>query len=105
MKLLIKITTAVTIAVLFSTSINASCFDLNDESYIDDIPYSTAEIYNEKIAEQNLAEFSFEEEQYIDDITINTKCISAQCLYQTAISIEFNFDEEQYIDDIEFYVL
>ena len=89
-------------AVLFSTSINPSNQNFNEETYIDDIPFSTAEVYNEKIAEQNLAEFSFEEEPYIDDISINTKCISAQCLYQTAISIEFNFDVEQYIDDIEF---
>ena len=52
------------------------------------------------MAEQQLAEFDFEEEQYINDITIDTRCISAACFYQEAISVDFNFKEEEYIDDI-----
>jgi len=101
MKSLTKITAIIAATVLFSISVNASMINFNEETYIDDIPFSTTEIYNELIAEKNLTEFSFEEEEYIDDITINTECVSAKCKYQKAISVEFNFEDEQYIDDIE----
>ena len=67
MKSLIKITAAIAVAILFSTSINASPIYFSEESYIDDIPFSTTEVYNEIITEQQLAEFDFEEEEYIVD--------------------------------------
>ena len=101
MKSLIKTITTIAIAIIFSVNLNASQINFTEESYIDDVPFSTSEIYNEIIAEQQLAKFDFEEEEYINDITINTKCISVECLYQEAISVEFNFEEEQYIDDID----
>jgi len=100
MKSLIKITAAIAIAIIFSVNLVASPINLSEETYIDDIPFSTSEVYNEIITEQQLADFNFEEEKYIDDITIDTKCISTQCLYQKAIAVEFNFEEEQYINDI-----
>ena len=101
MKSLIKITAAIAIAIIFSVNLNASTINFSEESYINDIPFNTTEIYNEIIVDQNLTEFDFEEEEYIDDIPVDTKCISTQCLYQEAISVEFNFEEEQYIDDIK----
>jgi hypothetical protein len=101
MKTLTKITALIAIAIIFSVNLNASPVNFNEESYIDDIPFNTTEIYNEIITENQLADFSFEEEQYIDDIPFNTECISAYCQYQKAISVEFNFEEEQYINDIE----
>lgn len=100
MKTLTKITTLIAIAMIFSANLNASPVNFNEESYIDDISFSTTEVYNEIIAEQNLTEFNFEEEEYIDDIPVTTVCITTQSLYQEAISVEFNFEEEQYIDDI-----
>ena len=102
MKSLIKITSAIAVAIIFSVNLNASSINFNEETYIDDIPFSTTEVYNEIITEQKLTEFNFEEEEYIDDIIVDTKCISAQCLYQKAVSVEFTFEEEQYIDDIDF---
>ena len=101
MKSIIKITAAITIAIIFSVNLNASPISFNEELYIDDIPFSTSKVYNEIMTEKYLAEFDFDEEDYIDDITINTRCISANCRYQKAISVEFNFEDEQYIDDIE----
>lgn len=101
MKSLIKITAAMAVAIIFTTNINASTSSFNEETYIDDIPFSTSEVYNEIITEQQLADFNFEEELYIDDIPFNTQCISDNCLYQKAIAVEFNFEDEQYIDDIE----
>ena len=101
MKTITTITILIAIAIMFSVNLNASPVNFNEESYIDDIPFSTTEIYNEIITEQELADFSFEEEQYIDDIPFNTECISVNCLYQKAIAVEFNLVDEQYIDDIE----
>ena len=100
MKTITTITALIAIAIIFSVNLSASASSFSEESYIDDIPFSTTEVYNEIITEQQLAEFDFEEEEYIDDIPVDTKCISTQCLYHKAISVEFNFDEEQYIDDI-----
>ncbi len=108
MKTLLKTTALlVTLTVLFSVNLNASGIEFDEESYIDDIPFNTEEVYNDIIAEQSLVEFNFEEEGYIDDIPFNTECISANCLFNQAISVEFDFEEETYIDDIEasvFYV-
>jgi len=50
----------------------------------------------------NASPVTFNQESYIDDIQFDTECVSVQCKYQKAISIEFNFEEEEYIDDIEF---
>ena len=88
--------------ILFSyTNAFANPTNFKDESYIDDIPFNTTEIYNEIITEQQLAEFTFEEEEYINDIPFDTKSISAECLYRRAISVEFSLEEEQFINDIE----
>jgi len=101
MKTITKITALIAIAIMFSVNLNASPVTFNEESYIDDIPFSTTEIYNEIIIKQQLADFTFEEEQYINDIPFNTDSISANSQYQKAIAVEFNFEEELYIDDIE----
>lgn len=87
-------------AIMFSINLNASSVNFTEESYIDDIPFDTTEIYNEIMREQELVSYTFDEEEYIDDIPFDTECISAQCKYQKAISVKFNFDEEAYIDDI-----
>ena len=101
MKTLTTITALIAIAIMFSANLNATPINFSEESYINDIPFSTSEVYNEIITEQQLSEFDFEEEEYIDDIPVDTKCISTNCLYQEAISVEFAFEEEEYIDDIK----
>ena len=68
MKTITTITALIAIAIMFSVNLNASPVTFNEESYIDDIPFSTSEVCNEIITEQKLADFNFEEEQYIDDI-------------------------------------
>lgn len=108
MKTLLKTTALlVTLTILLSVNLNASIFNFSEEKYIDDIPFNTTEIYNNLIGEQTISEFDFEDERYINDIPFDTECISIDCLYQEAISIEFQIEEEEYIDDIEasvFYV-
>jgi len=101
MKTLTTITALIAIAIMISANLNASPVNFAEESYINDIPFNTTEVYNDIIAEQTLAQFDFKEEQYIDDIPFNTECVSTNCLYQKAISVEFNFEEEQFINDIE----
>ncbi len=103
MKTLLKTTALlVTLTVLFSINLVASGIEFDEESYINDIPFNTEDVYNEFIAERNLCEFTFEEEGYINDIPFNTECVTADCLYREAVSIDFQLKEEEYIDDIPF---
>lgn len=109
MKTLLKTTTLlVTLTVLFSTNLNASVFNFNEEQYIDDIPFNTESVTADSLYKEAVSvEFQFEEEEYIDDIPFNTKCVSINYLFYKAILVNFDFDEEIYIDDIEasvFYI-
>ena len=103
MKTLVKTTSLiVTLTILFSLNLNASVFNFTEEKYIDDIPFNTNEVFTNIISEQNLAEFNFEDEEYIEDIPFNTECVTSDCLYKQAVSIDFQLDEDRYIDDIPF---
>lgn len=53
-------------------------------------------------ANLNASAFNFVEESYIDDIPFDTGYITANCIYQKAVSVDFQFEEEEYIDDIPF---
>ena len=100
--LTITLTTLATLAILFSADLNASEYYFSEESYIDDIPFNTVEIYQDNVTDQELAEFSFEEEEYIDDIPGDTVCLTPSCKYKEAVSVDFQLEEEEYIDDITF---
>ena len=103
MKTLVKTTALiVTLTILFSTTAFASIFSPVKGVFINNKPNASEEIYNDFTTENNLLEFTFEEEKYIDDIPFDTKCISINCLFQAAISIDFTIEEEEYIDDIPF---
>ena len=90
------------LAILFTVNLTAANLNFTDEAYIDDIPFSTKEVYDDVMNERNLQQFDFGDEEYIDDIPFDTHCISTQCFYQRAIRVDFNFEEEAYIDDIPF---
>ncbi len=84
-----------------STTSLTSCEMLDEELFINDIPFSTGNMvanihYNEAMGET----FNMEEESYIDDIPFNTECISVDCQYQTAMGVVFNLSEEDTILDI-----
>jgi len=51
---------------------------------------------------KNWLEFNYEEEGYIDDIPFETECVTLECLYHEAVSVDFEHEEEEYIDDIPF---
>jgi len=101
MKTLIKTSALlITFTLLLTLSISASVFNFTEESYINDIPFDTEEVYNDFVVDQQLVDFDFEEESYINDIPFDTACISANCKYSKAMLVEFNFEEETYIDDM-----
>ena len=103
MKTLKKITALISIlTVIFTVTLSASNINSKDEAYIDDIPFDTKKVFDEIMNERNLEAFKLEEETYIDDIPFDTECVTIDCRYQQAISIDFHFEEEAYINDIPF---
>lgn len=84
-------------------------FCLDDERYIDDIPFNTKEVYREACCEHGFTgngfvDFMLEEEAYIDDIPFNTGSVAESVIYgsmhEFVEEIPFELEEEEYIDDI-----
>jgi len=81
-------------------------FSIDEEMYIDDIPFETEEIVvamgssDVKMPLSYMA-FSLDEEAYIDDIPFDTEEIASAAL-GTTLPLDFEMDEEAYIDDIPF---
>jgi hypothetical protein len=105
MKTLLQLTAIATLTVAFSFNLNASTpnFELEEEAYINDIPFSTAEVVANYLYEKALSEtFEFEEEAYIDDIPFDTYEVAMNCRYENYLKNVFVFEDEEYIDDIPF---
>jgi len=105
MKTILHLTAIATLIVAFSFNLNAFTpnFELEEEAYINDIPFSTEDIaanylYNKALSES----FAFEEEAYIDDIPFDTYEVAMSYLYEKNLKNAFAFEEEAYIDDIPF---
>jgi len=83
-------------------------FGLEEEAYINDIPFNTEKIYwramfkhSEEVVD--LASLNLGDEAYIDDIPFNTLSICAEYLIDAGSQLsEFELEEEEYIDDIPF---
>lgn len=99
-----KIILAAILSIILQTSALADGFKLKEESYIDDIPFNTTEIYYEILAADtgNLYLPSLNEEAYIDDIPFDTQEIAQIVQSEMAIAKSFKMTEECYIDDIPF---
>ncbi len=105
MKTLLQLTAIATLIVTFSFNLSASVpnFELEEEAYIKDIPFSTEEIAANYLYEKALSEtFEFEEEVYIDDIPFDTYEVVKNYRYEKYLKNVLVFDEEEYIDDIPF---
>lgn len=101
----IKTISILALSFLMSLGLFASpnIFVLEEEAYINDIPFSTAEVSANCLYRMAMAEkFEMEEEAYIDDIPFNTECVSKNCLYLKAINTVFDMPIEEYVDDIPF---
>lgn len=73
-------------------------FDLEEEAYIEDIPFDTECVTaNCRYAKAMSVVFNMEEEEYIEDIPFNTKNIAENSNLE-----ELDFEDEAYIDDIPF---
>jgi hypothetical protein len=77
---------------------------MKEESYIDDIPFNTAEIFDAYFnGDTNIIELpSPSDEAYIDDIPFNTEKVAAEVLSEKAMAETFTLHDEEYIDDIPF---
>jgi len=102
MKSILKSTTITTIfALLISINMMAD-INFKDETYIDDIPFSTEAIYSQVVIDRHILDFEMQDEVYINDIPLATEEIAATELYNLAVAEKFSFEEEAYIDDIPF---
>lgn len=99
-----KIILAAIISIIMQSSAFADGFKLKEESYIDDIPFNTTEIFYEILAADtgNLYLPSLNEEAYIDDIPFDTHEIAEIIKSEIAMKKSFKMPEEGYIDDIPF---
>jgi hypothetical protein len=93
MKTLSQLTAIATLIVAFSFNLSASLpnFELEEEAYINDIPFSTEKVvadylYNKAIQET----FQFEEEEYIDDIPFDTQTVINANLLNETMNIELS---------------
>lgn len=102
MKTLTKSTIAILAVLFLSTNMFANIFEMEEENYINDIPFSTEKIANQTILDNALnEEFTFEEES-INDIPFNTFEVASEKLYEIAIAKDFDLEEEVFVEDIPF---
>ncbi len=78
-------------------------FALQDDAYIDDIPFNTFNISVEAMYKLAFSKtFTLPDETYINDIPFDTQKIAAEYRYNEAIKKTFYLEDEGYIDDIPF---
>jgi hypothetical protein len=100
-----KIITTATVlfSIFLSLVAQPDTFVMNDEAYIDDIPFNTEAIAkNHMIAEALQVDFYFAEESYIDDIPFNTREVIANHKAEAAMNVIYEIAQEEFIDDIPF---
>ena len=88
------------LSIMFATNTFSIKRDikLEEETYIDDIPFNTEWI----VYELTDPTYELEDEAYIDDIPFNTACVTVNCNYMKAISVNYEMEDEANIDDIPF---
>jgi len=101
-----QILTSVSLFLVISINSFAGGYGLQKETYIDDIPFNTKEIFDSIRYQQALtASFNMEEENFIEDIPFETSKIVAQYHSDSAMNVSFEMPEEKTIDDIPFNTL
>ncbi|MDO8898871.1 MAG: hypothetical protein Q7V19_14570 [Bacteroidales bacterium] len=99
-----NLTLALIFSIFFQSVIFADGFRMKEESYIDDIPFNTTEIFDaHNNGDTSIVELTTPaEESFIDDIPFNTEKIAGEILSAKAMAETFTLCEESYIDDIPF---
>ena len=83
---------------IVSTNALEAEFEIEEENYINDIPFSTECVtVNCRYEKAMSVVFELDEELYVDDIPFNTEKIVENSNIEN-----FNLEEEAYIDDIPF---
>ena len=105
MKTILKYTFALAlIAFALNTQANTNTppfiTPLPEEAYIDDIPFSTENIFDSLFDTNLTQEFNLSDESYIQDIPFDTKAVIENS--NNIVTSEFNLEEESYINDIPF---
>lgn len=95
---------AIIISIFVQGVTFADGFRMKEESYIDDIPFNTTEIFDAyNNGDTSIVELTTPvEESFIDDIPFNTQKIAGELLSAKAMAETFTLCEEGYIDDIPF---
>jgi len=102
MKTLTKSTIAILTVLFLSTNMFANIFEMEQEQYIDDIPFNTEKVASQIILENAInQEFSLTEEN-INDIPFNTYEVASEKLYELAMAKDFDLEEEAFVEDIPF---
>jgi len=101
--------TAILISILSIVSFTISAaqvddhFTLQEEAYIDDIPFNTAKIFdNMQQITENPEVATLADEAYIDDIPFNTAKVVADYRCCVAMHVKYAMQPEKSIDDIPF---
>jgi len=102
MKTLTKSTIAILAVLFLSTNMFANIFEMEQEQYINDIPFNTEKIASQTILENALnEEFTLSEED-INDIPFNTYEVASEKMYELAMAKNFDIEEETFVEDIPF---
>lgn len=102
MKTLTKSTLAILTVLFLSTNMFANIFEMEQEQYIDDIPFNTEKVANQTVLENALNEEFTLTEENINDIPFNTFEVASEKLYELAIAKDFDLEEEAFVEDIPF---
>jgi len=102
MKTLTKSTITILTVLFLSTNMFANIFDMEQESYIDDIPFSTEKVANQTILENALNEEFTLTEENINDIPFNTFEVASEKIHEIAMAKDFDLEEEAFVEDIPF---
>lgn len=98
--------TTIILCLLSTVHIFAGEYQGAKESYIDDIPFNTKQIFDSVKYQEALAvSFTPKEESFIDDIPFETEKIALQYYADSAMQISYKMPEEKTINDIPFNTL
>ena len=78
-------------------------YNFEEEAYVDDIPFNTADISRQKLFElAMMQDFDLNEEASIDDVPFNTEQVVINYNFRQATKQVYEMTEENYVNDIPF---
>lgn len=103
MKTRVNILVVLFTAILMNVQADEVKFKMQDEAFINDIPFNTAVIAVENAHGQLFGfDLNLQPEEYIDDIPFDTKEIAETVVSESLLQATPQLEDEPYIDDIPF---